>query len=170
MIIKYFLALWMTVSLMGHSFISYAQLPVDPSLVHGSAVIDTVGNHMTIINSPHTILNWQSFSIGTDSSVYFQQQDATSMVLNRVTGNDPSHIFGSLGSNGHIWLINPYGVLFSEHARIDAAGLVASTLDISNIDFLAKKHHFNSTGATGEVKNQGEIRTSLGGACLVNGG
>lgn len=169
MVIKHFLALWMIVSLMGYSFISHAQLPLDPSIVHGGAVIDTAGNHMTIINSPHTILDWQSFSIGTDSSVYFQQQDATSMILNRVTGNDPSHIFGSLGSNGHIWLINPYGVLFSEHARIDAAGLVASTLDISNIDFLAKKHHFNSAGVTGEVKNQGEIRTSLGGRVWLMG-
>ncbi|MEQ1778161.1 MAG: caspase family protein [Nitrosomonas sp.] len=169
MVIKYFLGLWMAVSLIGHSFISYAQLPVDPSIVHGGAVIDSVGNHMTIINIPNTILDWQSFSIGTDSSVYFLQQSAESMVLNRVTGNDPSHIFGSLGSNGHIWLINPYGVLFGEHARIDAAGLVASTMDISNIDFLAKKYYFNSTGITGEVRNQGEIRTSFGGRVWLMG-
>ncbi|PXW82652.1 filamentous hemagglutinin family protein [Nitrosomonas sp. Nm84] len=169
MVIKYFLALWMTLSLIGYSLTSYAQLPIDPSIVHGHAVIDTAGNHMTIINTPNTILDWQSFSIGTDSSVYFQQQSAESMILNRVTGNDASHIFGSLGSNGHIWLINPYGVLFGEHARIDAAGLVASTLDIANIDFLAKKYHFNSTGTTGEIKNQGEIRTSLGGRVWLMG-
>jgi len=168
-IAKYFLVLWMTFALMGHSVISYAQLPVDPSIVHGHAVIDTVGSHMTVINTPNTILNWQSFAIGTDSSVYFLQQSAESMVLNRVTGNDPSHIFGSLGSNGHIWLINPYGVLFGEHARIDAAGLVASTMGIANIDFLAKNYHFNSTNITGEIKNQGEIRTSLGGRVWLMG-
>ncbi len=169
MVIKYFLALWMTVLLIGHAVTSYAQLPVDPSTVHGHAVIDTVGNHMTIINTPNTILDWQSFSIGTDSSVYFQQQSVESMVLNRVTGNDPSHILGSLGSNGHIWLINPYGVLFGENARIDAAGLVASTMDIANIDFLAKRYHFNSTGISGEIKNQGEIRTSFGGRVWLMG-
>ncbi len=169
MVIKYFLALWMTVLLIGHAFTSYAQLPVDPSTVHGHAVIDTVGNHMTIINTPNTILDWQSFSIGTDSSVYFQQQSVESMILNRVTGNDPSHIFGSLGSNGHIWLINPYGVLFGENARIDAAGLVASTMDIANIDFLAKRYHFNSTGISSEIKNQGEIRTSFGGRVWLMG-
>ena len=169
MFLKYVLALGMTVSLIGHSFISYAQLPVDPSIVHGGAVFDTVGNHMTIINGPNTILDWQSFSIGADSSVYFQQQDAASMILNRVTGNDPSHIFGSLGSNGHIWLINPYGVLFGENARIDAAGLLASTMDIANIDFLAKRYHFNSVGIPGEIKNQGEIRTSFGGRVWLMG-
>jgi len=169
MVIKYFVALWMTLSLAGHSFTSYAQLPVDPSLVHGSAVIDTVGNQMTIINTPNTILDWQSFSVGADSSVYFQQQSVDSMVLNRVTGDDPSHILGSLGSNGHIWLINPYGVLFGEHARIDAAGLMASTMDIANIDFLAKKYHFNSTGIPSEIKNQGEIRTSFGGRVWLMG-
>jgi filamentous hemagglutinin family protein len=169
MFLKYVLALGMTVSLIGHSFISYAQLPVDPSIVHGGAVFDTAGNHITIINSPNTILDWQSFSIGADSSVYFKQQDAASMILNRVTGNDPSHIFGSLGSNGHIWLINPYGVLFGENARIDAAGLLASTMDIANIDFLAKRYHFNSAGIPGEIKNQGEIRTSFGGRVWLMG-
>ncbi len=169
MVFKYFLALEITALLVGFSVTSHAQLPVDPSTVHGHAVIDTVGHHMTIINTPNTILDWQSFSIDTDSSVYFQQQSAESMILNRVAGNDASHIFGGLGSNGHIWLINPYGVLFGEHARIDAAGLVASTMDIANIDFLAKKYHFNSTGITGEIKNQGEIRTSLGGRVWLMG-
>jgi len=154
---------------MGYSLTSQAQLPFDPTVVHGTAIIDTVGNHMTVINSPNTILNWQSFSIGNNASVYFQQQDATSVVLNRVTGSDPSQIFGSLSSNGNIWLINPYGVLFSESARIDAAGLVASTLDISNIDFLANRHYFNSAGVTGEVKNQGEVHTSLGGRAWLIG-
>lgn len=169
MIIKSFLALGMIFCLILHPFSSYAQLPVDPSIAHGHAVINTVNSHMTIINTPNTILDWQSFSIGVDNSVYFQQQNADSMILNRVTGSDPSHLLGSLGSNGHIWLINPYGVLFGEHARIDAAGLVASTMGIANVDFLAKNYSFNSVGIPGEIKNQGEIRTSFGGHVWLMG-
>ncbi len=169
MVTKFFLMLLVTLLLLGLSHPGKAQLPVDPSIVHGNAIINTVGNHMMVTNSPNTILNWQSFSIGVNESVYFQQQDITSQVLNRVTSNDPSQIFGSFSSNGSIWLINPHGVLFGSNARIDVAGLVASTLDISNIDFLAKRYHFNSKDVSGEVKNQGEIRTSLGGRVWLMG-
>jgi len=146
-----------------------AQLPVDPTVIHGAAAIDTIGNHMTVTNSPGTILNWQSFSIGPDGSVYFNQQDVNSQVLNRVTGGDPSEIFGHLGSNGGVWLINPYGVLFGPNARVDVASLVASTLDISNIDFLAGRYQFNTANGLGEIKNQGEIRTTFGGRVWLMG-
>lgn len=166
---KYLRRLLATFLLLGFAPLSNAQLPMDPSVVHGSAIIDTVGAHMTVTNSPNAILNWQSFSIGPNESVHFQQQDAASQVLNRVIGNDPSQIFGSLSSNGGVWLINPHGVLFGQGARIDVAGLVASTLDIANIDFLASRYHFNATGSMGEVRNQGEIRTSLGGRVWLTG-
>ncbi|MCP5245282.1 MAG: filamentous hemagglutinin N-terminal domain-containing protein, partial [Burkholderiales bacterium] len=146
-----------------------AQLPVDPTVVHGAATIDTAGHHMTVTNSPNTILNWQSFSVGPSDSIYFNQQDVNSQVLNRVTGGDPSEIFGHLGSNGGVWLINPYGVLFGPDSRIDAASLVASTLDISNIDFLASRNHFNAVNHFGEVRNQGEIRTTFGGRVWLMG-
>lgn len=146
-----------------------AQLPNDPLIVHGHAHIDVTGHHMTITNTPNTILNWQNFSIGPQDSVYFQQQDTASQILNRVTGNDPSHILGNLSSNGHVWLVNPYGVLFGPNARIDVAGLVASTLDISNIDFLASRNQFYSTNNLGEVRNQGDIQTTLGGRVWLVG-
>jgi filamentous hemagglutinin family protein len=148
-----------------------APLPTDPTVVHGSAAFHTIGDHMTVTSSPGTILDWQSFSIGADHGVYFQQPDAASQVLNRVVGDDPSQILGSLGSNGGVWLINSHGVLFGQNARIDVAGLVASTLDISNIDFLAGRYNFISAGSqAGQVANQGDIRTSFGGRVWLLGG
>src|SRR5690242_1522028 len=36
------------------------------------------------------ILNWQSFNIGPDGKVIFQQPDASSIALNRVFQNSPS--------------------------------------------------------------------------------
>ncbi len=169
MIIRKFLTIGLVLLTTAYSMHSHAQLPVDPSVIHGHATIHTTGDHMTVINAPNTILNWQSFSIGIDNSVYFQQHDAASMVLNRVTGNDPSNILGHLGSNGHIWLINPHGVLFGDHARIDAAGLMASTLDMTTLDFLSRRYHFNATDNLGQVRNQGEIRTSMGGQVWLLG-
>lgn len=147
-----------------------AQLPVGATVAHGSATIVTSGARMTVTNSPSTILNWQSFSIGAPNGVHFQQASAKSQVLNRVTGGDPSQILGSLSSNGRVWLINPRGVLFGQNARIDVAGLVASTLDIANADFLAKRYNFSAPGGNAaEVLNQGEVRTSFGGRVWLLG-
>ncbi len=150
---------------------AHAQLPTGPAVVHGTAAIGTAGTQMTVTNSPSAILNWQSFSIGAQHGVRFQQQSAASKVLNRVTGSDPSQILGSLSSNGQVWLINPHGVLFGQNARIDVAGLVASTLDISNTDFLANRFSFATAGGAvgGEVLNQGELRTSFGGRVWLLG-
>ncbi len=163
------LILLVALSLSGMPLSSHAQLPVDPNVIHGNVTVDTAGSHMSVTNSPGAIINWQSFSIGANESVHFQQQNAASQVLNRVSGNDPSHIFGQLSSNGGVWLINPHGVLFGQNARIDVAGLVASTLDISNLDFMANRYRFNTAGGAGEIRNQGEIRTTLGGRVWLTG-
>src|SRR5690606_14902950 len=100
---------------------------------------------------PNAIINWQSFSIGANEITRFIQQSQASAVLNRVTGGggaiDPSVILGALQSNGRVFLINPSGITFGAGAQIDVAGLVASTLDISNADFLANRLRFQGTGA-----------------------
>lgn len=146
-----------------------AQLPTELAVIHGSADISGYGNSMTITNTPNTILDWQSFSIGPENHLHFQQHDSNSLVLNRVLGNNPSEILGKLTSNGGVWLINPYGILFGPDARIDLTSLVASTHDISNIDFLAHRYHFFSEHNTGELKNLGEIRTNFGGRVWLIG-
>lgn len=160
-----------TVALLTMATAGEAQLPVGPTVINGNATIGTVGNAMTISNSPNAILNWQGFSIGATNSVYFQQHDASSQVLNRVVGNDPSRILGSLASNGRVWLVNPHGVLFGQNARIDVAGLVATSLDISNADFLSGRYAFARPDSlpAAEVGNRGEIRTSFGGRVWLIG-
>jgi filamentous hemagglutinin family protein len=146
-------------------------LPSGANVVSGQASIATHGNQMTVHNSANAVLNWQSFSIGAGQSVRFEQPSASSQVLNRVLGRDASHIAGSLSSNGGVWLLNPYGVMFGPEARIDVAGLVASTLNISDADWQARRYALFGGGAqAGAVVNQGEIRTTLGGQVLLLGG
>ena len=116
----------------GMSGASAQALPSGAATVQGQASITTQGNRMTVTSSSNAILNWQSFSIGAGQSVRFDQPTSSSQVLNRVLGNDPSRIFGQLSSNGRVWLLNPNGVLFGPTARVDVAGLVASTLNISD--------------------------------------
>ncbi|BDI04857.1 YDG domain-containing protein [Sphaerotilus microaerophilus] len=147
-------------------------LPSGMTVVQGQASTVTHGSRLTITNSANALLNWQSFSIGSDAAVRFEQPDAASRVLNRVTGNDPSAIFGQLSSNGQVWLLNPNGVLFGPGARIDVAGLVASTLNIGDAQWRAGRSLLTAgdSAPSGSVVNQGELRTTTGGYVLLVGG
>jgi filamentous hemagglutinin family protein len=121
-------------------------LPSGMNTVAGQVSARTVGGTLTVNNSPNAIINWNSFSIGAGNAVRFEQAGASSKVLNRVTGNDPSAILGSLSSNGRVWLLNPNGVLFGQSARVDVAGLVTSTLNLNNADWLAGNFRFTQGG------------------------
>jgi filamentous hemagglutinin family protein len=148
-----------------------AQLPTGADVVAGTAQITSGQGQMTIANSANAVLNWQSFSIGTDNKVHFEQPSASSKVLNRVVGNDPTSIMGSLSSNGEVWLVNPHGVLFGGEARIDVGGLVASTLGVTNNDFLNGRNRFGTADAPGaQVINHSKLTTSFGGRVWLVGG
>ncbi|URI10759.1 YDG domain-containing protein [Aquincola tertiaricarbonis] len=142
-------------------------LPSGLQVMQGQAAVDTAGGRMTITNSHNAILNWRSFSIGAQQSVHFNQASSASQVLNRVTGTDPSSILGSLSSNGKVWLLNPHGVLFGAGARVDVAGLVVSTLNLADADFLAGRYRLGpaaeALAGEGRIVNQGELRTASGG-------
>jgi filamentous hemagglutinin family protein len=136
--------------------------PVAPTVAAGQASFNQQGKLFSITNTPNTIINWQSFSVANDEVTRFIQQNADSKVLNRISGQDPSQILGALQSNGKVFLINPNGVLFGKDARVDVGGLVASTLNISNTDFLAGRNNF-SGAATGKISNEGRLTTPTGG-------
>ncbi|HZV64545.1 MAG TPA: filamentous hemagglutinin N-terminal domain-containing protein, partial [Telluria sp.] len=137
--------------------------PTVPQIVSGQAAFSQQGNVFSITNTPNTIINWQSFSVNAGEITRFIQQDANSAVLNRILGQDPSQILGALQSNGRVFLINPNGIVFGSGARVDVNGLVASTLDLSNADFLAGKKNFAAGATAGKVSNQGTISTPSGG-------
>ena len=63
-------------------------------------------------NSARASLDWNSFSIAEGERVNVVQPSRSSVLLNRVVGNDPSLIYGTLSSNGSVWLINPRGIVF----------------------------------------------------------
>ncbi|CDG84201.1 YDG domain-containing protein [Janthinobacterium agaricidamnosum] len=143
--------------------------PTLPQVVNGQATFNQQGNVFSITNTPGTIINWQSFSINPGELTRFIQQNANSAVLNRITGQDPSKILGALQSNGKVYLINPNGVLFGRDARVDVNGLVASSLGLSNQDFLAGKMNFSGAASAGAVSNQGTIHTGAGGKVALIG-
>lgn len=147
-----------------------ATLPGGLTVVQGQAGVSVQGTQMTVTNSAGALLNWQRFSIGAQAGVHFQQPDATSRVLNRVAGNDPSQILGRLTSNGEVWLLNPNGVLFGRDARVDVRSLVVSTLNLGNDDWRAGRLRLGGEGGGAAIVNQGELRSTSGGRVLLVAG
>ncbi|HXJ08373.1 MAG TPA: filamentous hemagglutinin N-terminal domain-containing protein, partial [Burkholderiales bacterium] len=137
--------------------------PTGGTVASGSATISSSGNTLTVTNTPGAIINWQQFSIQKDEVTRFIQQNASSAVLNRVTTQNPSVILGTLTSNGRVFLINPSGIAFGVGSVINVAGLAASTLNISDSDFLSGRLRFVGTGTEGAVTNAGTITTPEGG-------
>jgi len=141
--------------------------PTGGTVVSGSAAFAAAGSTLTVTNSANTIINWQGFSIGINEITRFLQSSAGSAVLNRVVGANgaipQSVIDGVLSSNGRVFLLNPMGVVIGPSARIDVAGLVASSLNLSNEDFLAGRMRFTEVPGAGGIANHGTIETSASG-------
>jgi filamentous hemagglutinin family protein len=141
--------------------------PAGATVIHGQVTFSQQGNVFTITNTPNAIINWSSFSIQPGELTRFIQESSNSAVLNRVTGQDPSRILGALQSNGRVFLINPNGILFGRNSQVNVAGLVASSLAISNTDFLAGKNKFTAGDMAGKVSNLGAITTPAGGQVFL---
>lgn len=138
-------------------------LPTGGEVSAGQAAISQSGGRMTIHQAtPKAAINWQGFSIGAQESVQFVQPGATAIALNRVLGQDPSLVLGQLSANGQVFLLNPNGVLFGPGAQVNVGGIVASTLSLSDEDFLAGRYRFAGAGS-GSVVNQGAITATEGG-------
>ncbi|HEX6691333.1 MAG TPA: filamentous hemagglutinin N-terminal domain-containing protein, partial [Burkholderiales bacterium] len=137
--------------------------PSGATIVRGGVTFSVNGGVLTVTNTPGSIINWAQFSIARDEITRFIQQHAASTVLNRVVGQNPSVILGSLVSNGRVFLINPSGIAFGQGAMIDVAGFAASTLNISDADFVSGRLRFTGSGAEGKLTNAGTIRTPEGG-------
>ncbi|MBE7376539.1 two-partner secretion domain-containing protein [Pseudomonas lopnurensis] len=148
-----------------------ADLPTGGQIVHGNGTIGSAGNAMVIDQASHKLItNWQSFDIGEGHSVTFNQPNASAVALNRVLGSDGSKIMGTLEANGQVFLVNPNGVLFGQNAQVSVGGLVASTLDIADQDFLAGDYRFQGNGDNAAVTNLGHIQAADGGAVALLGG
>ena len=138
-------------------------LPKSGQVISGGGSLHQSANNLLVNqSSDKLILDWQSFSIAPGHQVEFKQPSSTSAALNKVSGGSPSEIFGALKANGRVFLVNPSGVLFSPSAQVNVGGLIASTLDISQDDFLNGDYAFEGSALTA-VENHGAITAESGG-------
>ena len=140
-IVKILLTLALTLILYPYPVMA---LPAGGKVAAGSAGISKPNGQTLNINqlTDKAIINWKGFSINVNELVRFMQPSSKSIVLNRVTGIDPSSILGQLVANGRVFIINPNGILFGPNSMVDVAGLLATTLNIKDADFMAGKFNF----------------------------
>ncbi|MCW5611996.1 MAG: autotransporter-associated beta strand repeat-containing protein [Rubrivivax sp.] len=117
-------------------------------------------------STPRAGLDWTSFSIAAGERVDVRQPSRDAVLLNRVLGDDPSLIYGSLTSNGSVWLINPRGIVFGASSRVDVGSLVASTLVITQDDLASGRLQLGRGAGAGALRADGDI-TADGSVVLV---
>ncbi len=101
---------------------------------YGSAGAALSGTTLNISQTTNkAILNWANFNIASGYTVNFIQPSATAAVLNNIWSASPSVIAGNLTANGQVYLYNQNGIVFSNGAQVNVAGLTASTLAFSPV-------------------------------------
>ena len=143
-------------------------LPTNPTVTSGAATFNQTANQLTINQATDKLItNWSSFNIGKDAAVQFVQPSAASSALNRINSSDPSYIYGTLSANGKVLFINPNGVLFAPGARVDAAAIITSTLNLLDSNYLNGNFVFEKGSVTGSITNQGSLNAFAGGTVAL---
>ncbi|MCS5620632.1 MAG: filamentous hemagglutinin N-terminal domain-containing protein, partial [Nitrospinaceae bacterium] len=138
-------------------------LPKGGTISSGAGTIDTTDSSLTVTQTTDKIIiNWESFSVGSNESVIFLQPDNASSALNNILGNSRTVVEGNLSANGQIVLANPNGIYISPTANINVASLIASTLKISEQDFIDGIYKFSQDPSKplASILNEGKIRAS----------
>ena len=132
--------------------------------------------------APQAILNWQTFNVGAQTTLIFNQQGNTNWIaLNRVIGNlGPSQILGSIRADGQVLVINQNGIIFGGASQINVASLIASTANITDQQFQNSGIYSTQsgstylpsfTGAAGKIiVEQGALITTSAPASMTSGG
>ncbi|WP_298563168.1 filamentous hemagglutinin N-terminal domain-containing protein [uncultured Phascolarctobacterium sp.] len=162
---KTYLARRLVLSLIiGGMFVSSAAyaLPQGGSVVGGSnsGTIGGSGNIMDITGkgNNNVAIRWEQFNIANGETVNFKNMAS---VLNYVTGNTKSEIYGALNGQGvNVFLFNPNGILFGKGAAVNVGSLHASTgkMTDENINGFNGTPTVDLSNVTADVLNLGVIR------------
>ncbi|NIE85185.1 MULTISPECIES: filamentous haemagglutinin family protein [unclassified Burkholderia] len=91
----------------------------------------------------NAVLTWQTMNVGRQTTLNFDQSAGTQTngannwaVLNRVMdpSGRPSQILGSITAQGAVYVINRNGILFGAGSQVNVHALVASSLDLLNMN------------------------------------
>jgi filamentous hemagglutinin family protein len=150
--------------------ISYAQsLPTGGVVTAGSASISSPNSNTLNIdqNSQRAVINWNTFDIGSNNTVRFNQPNSQAAALNIVSGGQMSNIQGALLANGQILIQNASGILFGSGSVVNVGSLLATTKNINTGVFMAgSPFSLSGMGNQASIANNGSI-TATGYVTLL---
>ncbi len=142
--------------------------PLGEQISSGSATFLREGGNLFIRQgSEKLIIDWREFSIRAGELTEFLQPGSDAAALNRVFSGNPSEIYGSLRANGKVYLINPNGIFIGPSGRVDTGSFAASTLEISDAEFLQGGSLTFKGTSEASVVNFGTINALDGDAFLI---
>jgi filamentous hemagglutinin family protein len=108
--------------------------PEGGEVVGGEGSITQTDDTTTTINQNTDLMaiNWDSFDVAADERVVYVQPDSDSISLNTILSHNGSQINGQIDANGHVFLVNPNGVVFGDSAQVNVGGMLASGLAIAS--------------------------------------
>ena len=147
--------------------------PGGADVVAGSAGVSQSANTTTVnMDSARAVINWDSLNTSQNEALQFLKAGGGFAVLNRVLQGGATDFQGALfGNQGHIIIVNPAGIVFGPTAIVQAYKFTASSLNISNTDFMNGIYRF--AGGNGAVINNGNItaqQVNLIGRQVLNAG
>ena len=118
-----------------------AQIVPDNTLGNENSIVTPINSQRDridggAIRNKNLFHSFTEFNIGEGREAYFSNPELIENIFSRVTGNNPSQIFGKLGVLGdaNLFLLNPNGIIFGENSSLDIKGsFFASTA--SSFDF-----------------------------------
>jgi filamentous hemagglutinin family protein len=101
----------------------------------------TDANGKTVVDIQQTadkaIANWQTFNVGKNTIVQFDQASSDWAILNRITdpAMAPSTIEGQIRAPGTVLIVNQNGIVFSGSSQVNTRNLVAAAAGITDSQF-----------------------------------
>ena len=110
--------------------------------VNATTPVQTTTGAQTTVTVVQTgqqaLLNWQSFNIGSSTTLVFNQSAGGSDVadwvaINKVaTAINPAQILGAMQAQGQVYVIDQNGIVFGGNSQVNVGALVASSLPINS--------------------------------------
>ncbi len=170
-----FLAMLIVFTYSAAGVLTAQALPTGWNVVEGNVSVDITGDIMTITSTTDTaIISYISFDLANGETINFIMPGASSSIINQVIGGNISNIAGTINANGIIGLQNTAGIQIANSAQINAAALLATTLNIGNFDgnSIGLMKDAGQDGAA--IVNEGDINVSkyaiLAGSGIANMG
>lgn len=118
-------------------------LDINGAPIGANAPTQSLQNAHTIVTIQQTqqqaLLNWNTFNVGRDTTVKFDQSAGgaavgTWIAFNRITdpSGNPTQILGSIEAQGQVYIINQNGIIFGGASEVNTHAMVASALPLND--------------------------------------